>query len=181
MLIGSNRTEDFERPEGYTEVEFSGNPQENYGGERETNHADRSVEEALRLADSRQFSMIFFNRTMSTVTGQVVQSNIRPDVYGVLLPDFRDELEPIGRPVEIMSGRQFEGYKDAEYARLGVHRVIYKVLLKILLSPWNQRHVRRVPIRLTHTPTTYRFRGVNRRVAYGRSRPHRIGIPAIAS
>jgi hypothetical protein len=38
-----------------------------------------------------------------------------------------------------------------------------------------------VPIRLTHTPTTYRFRGVNRRVAYGRSRPHRIGIPAIAS
>jgi hypothetical protein len=41
--------------------------------------------------------------------------------------------------------------------------------------------VRTVPIRLTHTPTTYRFRGVNRRVAYGRSRPHRIGIPAIAS
>ena len=80
---------------------------------------------------------------MSTVTGQVVQSNIRPDVYGVLLPDFRTPEEIIGRPIEIMSGRQIEGYKDAEYARLGVHRVIYKLLMKILISDWNQRHVRR--------------------------------------
>ena len=140
-LIGSNRSEDFQRPNGYIEVEFSGNPQENIGGRGATTHADRSVEEALILARTGRFSMILFNRTMSTVTGRVVQSNLRPDVYGVLLPNFRTPMESIGHPLEVMSGRQNSGYKDADYAELGVHLVTYKILMKILLSEWSRRHV----------------------------------------
>ena len=68
--------------------------------------------------------------------------------------------------LELSNGHIYVGSTNDLRRRVGSHQ---------------RGHVQSVPIRLTHTPTTYRFRGVNRRVAYGRSRPHRIGIPAIAS
>ena len=130
MLIGSTRDKEYPAPKGYFVVELRGTPQANFAGGRETDHADRSVAEAMRLAATNQFSTIFFNSTVSTGTGRLVESLLRPDVYAVYRPKLN--FTPPGRwhASEIKSPGQENEYRTPEELQMmGVKDVTYKILL----------------------------------------------------
>jgi hypothetical protein len=110
VLIGSTQTKDFAQPSSYDTVTLYGTPQATYSGGIETGHARDSIDEAIRLARSNQFSAIFFNRSFTTVTDNMVQSLIRPDVIAVARPQFSD---PHGYwPREILSPGQTHEERD---------------------------------------------------------------------
>ena len=104
MLVGSDAEGDFMQPPGYQTVRLFGTPQVTYSRGAETGHAEDSIEEALRLGATNQFSELHFNRTFSTATGRVVQSLIRPDVLAVVRPEL--DLEDIYHPYESYSPGQ---------------------------------------------------------------------------
>jgi hypothetical protein len=103
-LIGSTDTLDYPKPEGYDEVRLWGAPQVTYSRGEETGHAADSVSEALRMAETNQFSDINFNRAISTSTGRQVLSAIRPDVMGVVRPEL--DLDHLFHPYESLSPGQ---------------------------------------------------------------------------
>ena len=86
VLVGSTATFDSETPKGYDSVKLIGTPQVTKSRRQETGHAKDSINEALRLAASNEFSMIYFNRSFSHITGRAYESLIRPDVVGVARP-----------------------------------------------------------------------------------------------
>jgi hypothetical protein len=104
MLVGSDAEGSYLEPPGYETVKLIGTPQVTYSRGNETRHADASVEEALRLAETNQFSEIYFNRSFSTSTDRVVQSRIRPDVLALVRPEIR--LDYIYHPFESLSPGQ---------------------------------------------------------------------------
>ena len=92
ILVGRTSQTEYEAPPpglGYRRVILRGAPQRTHSRGQETNHAYDSIDEALEMAKTGQFSEIYFNTSLSTATGRVIQSMIRPDVFGRL----RDDVE----------------------------------------------------------------------------------------
>jgi hypothetical protein len=87
ILVGSTPLHDFIPPKGYDAVILIGRPQATNSGGQQTGHAYDSVNEALRLASSNKFSIIYFNRRWSTINGELFKSLIRPDVVAVARPE----------------------------------------------------------------------------------------------
>jgi hypothetical protein len=85
-LLGSTATASFAQPDGYDLITLKGTPQVTNSKGFETGHAYDSIDEALRLAKTHQFSEIYFNRSLSKATDQTVQSLIRPDVLALARP-----------------------------------------------------------------------------------------------
>ena len=139
MLIGSTPDREMMSPKGYSVVEFRGKPQANFAGDRETDQADKCVEEAMRLARTNQFSMIFFNSTVSTGTGRLVESLLRPDVYGVFRPKLNFTPPARWHASEIKSPRQKDDYRtEGELKMMGVKDVTYKIIRGGALSKQGQ-------------------------------------------
>ena len=112
-LVGSNATYDYERPKGYDEVRLVGRPQVTFSGGSETGHARDSVEEALSLAATNQFSEIYFNRSLMTSTRGTVRSFLRPDVLAVV----RSDLKPgyLYHHYETLSPRQELEFRQEQF------------------------------------------------------------------
>jgi hypothetical protein len=105
-LLGSTATASFAQPDGYDLVTLIGTPQVTHSQGFETGHANDSIDEALSLAKTHQFSKIYFNLSLSKATDKMVQSLIRPDVLAVARPPL-DELFGY-QPYESFSPRQDE-------------------------------------------------------------------------
>ena len=106
MLVGRTSRLEYEDPPvpGYRRVILHGAPQRTYSRAQETNHSYDSIDEALLMARTGKFSDLYFNTSFSVATGRIIQSKIRPDVFGVLRPDAEDDY--IYHPFEIWSGGQ---------------------------------------------------------------------------
>ena len=89
LLVGSTADVDYEKPEGYDVVTLRGTPQINRSGGVETGHALDGILEALRLAETNEFSEISFNRTLTNSTGNIVESIRRPDVTAAVRPELK--------------------------------------------------------------------------------------------
>jgi hypothetical protein len=110
-LVGSDRTEEFNQPEGYAKVRFVGTPQVTNSRGAETGHAADSAQEALRLARTNEFETIYFNRGLTMSTRGLYQSLIRPDVVAVARPDLNWEITHF--PYESLSpGQDKEGQQE---------------------------------------------------------------------
>jgi RHS repeat-associated protein len=83
LVRGEGRGMDLIPPEGYIRVELIGTPQRTVSGGRDTNHASRSLEVGLQMAQSGRFGQIYFNRSLATCSGGSCASPYRPDVVGV--------------------------------------------------------------------------------------------------
>jgi len=111
VLVGSTATQEYAEPPGYDTVRLVGTPQVTRSSGSETGHAQDSVEEALRLAETNQFSTIYFNRSFSMITSRMVQSLIRPDVVAVVRPHL--DVFEIYHPYESLSpGQTLEERQD---------------------------------------------------------------------
>jgi hypothetical protein len=111
VLVGSTATADYRKPDGYGAVTLKGTPQVTYSGGIETAHAWDSVMEALRLARTNEFSIIYFNRSIFVATEETVVSLIRPDVFAVARPEL--DLPHIYFPYEVFSpGQNWEDRQD---------------------------------------------------------------------
>jgi hypothetical protein len=104
MLVGKTSTVQFDIPKGYDEVTLKGTPQETYPGGFASVHAYDSIDEAMTLAGTNRFSEIYFNRSISMVSGQKIKGLIRPDVTGVARPQF--SIPYLYRPYESFSKGQ---------------------------------------------------------------------------
>jgi hypothetical protein len=85
-------------------VKLIGTPQITRSGGSETGHARDSIEVALDLAAENRFSEIYFNSSISTVTGGAREEAFRPDIVAVVRPEL--SAEPIFKPYEIYSPGQ---------------------------------------------------------------------------
>jgi hypothetical protein len=103
-LIGATRVEEFNEPKGYSAVKLIGTPQLTYSRGEETGHAADSIAEAIRLADTNQFSEIYFNRSLMTSTRGALQDLIRPDVFAIVRPEIK--IGYIYHPYETLSPGQ---------------------------------------------------------------------------
>ncbi len=90
VLLGSTADASFAQPSGYDSVILKGTPQVTRSKGSETGHAYDSIDEALRLAKTHQFSEIYFNLSLSKATKRTVQSLIRPDVLAEARPPLSD-------------------------------------------------------------------------------------------
>jgi len=106
ILVGRTTQLEYEDPPelGYIRVILRGVPQRTLRQGRESKHAWDSIDEALLLARTRQFSEIFFNTSLSVSTGRIIQNKLRPDVFGIIRPEL--ESEYIYHPREVFSGGQ---------------------------------------------------------------------------
>jgi hypothetical protein len=68
--------------------------------------------EALRLAESNDFSDIYLNTSFSTITRGNVRSLIRPDVTAQARPELQSPFRL--RPYEIFSNRQTAEQRQAQ-------------------------------------------------------------------
>lgn len=144
-LVGSTLTISYERPAGYDVVELVGTPQETRRGGQPTNHAKESVVEALNLASTNHFSKIFFNRSITHVTGGDHISLIRPDVTGVAretapYPHHFIIVEILSngqtremRQVQMPQSDAFAPVRGRRYKRL--RRIHLEILLKLGVWP----------------------------------------------
>jgi hypothetical protein len=81
-----------------------------------TRHADASVEEALRMAESNKFSEIYFNRSYATIRPGMFESvRLRTDVVGVVRPELDD---PLLEPYEVYSPGQKKEDREQQLAPL---------------------------------------------------------------
>ncbi len=85
-LLESTAKANFAKPDGYDLITLKGTPQVTHSNGFETGHAYDSIDEALRLAQTHQFSQIYFNRSLAKATDRTVESLIRPDVLAVARP-----------------------------------------------------------------------------------------------
>ncbi|HEY2708498.1 MAG TPA: hypothetical protein VGI95_10630 [Caulobacteraceae bacterium] len=135
-LIGSTDKTQYPLPPGYSLVRFIGTPQETRSGNAATRHALESVVEALRMARTNLFSSVYFNRSVSTITGRAIASPLRADVMGVVWPEL--DVGYALRPYEIVSPGQTPEQQRARFRHLpgigpGDARR-YEKLLKVLRS-----------------------------------------------
>lgn len=86
-LVGSTPKEEFELPPGYDRVELIGMPQETFRRGSRSDHADDSVEAAIRFSMTNRYSKIYFNSALSTSTNGEIDAPLRPDVFGVVRPE----------------------------------------------------------------------------------------------
>jgi hypothetical protein len=128
MLIGSDDREEYEQPPGYDKVRLVGAPQRTYAAGAETTHALKSAVEGLRLAETNDFSEIYFNRSFTIVSNRTFQSLIRPDVVAVARPEL--ELGYRFQPAEILSGRQTHVQQQARMPDVPGIREIFSKLLR---------------------------------------------------
>lgn len=112
LLLGSTATADFEEPGGYDSVTLRGAPQVTYSRGVETKHAYDSIDEALRLAATNQFSDIFFNRSFAVLSNRIVQSPVRPDVVAIARVSFRSPFQ--FHPYEVLSRGQHGNIREQE-------------------------------------------------------------------
>lgn len=136
VLMGSTDKEEFDQPPGYATVYLRGVPQRTMSGGVETAHALRSVDAALRFAETNEYSDIFFNRSFSTISNGRYEAPYRADVVGLRRPT----LDPAGEydVYEVLSPRQ-SGPAREQLLRPAVPGGIrnfqgeaYKLLLKLL-------------------------------------------------
>jgi hypothetical protein len=139
MLIGSDDKEEFAKPPGYDTVRLVGAPQRTDASGAETTHALRSVVEGLRLAETNDFSEVYFNRSFTTVTRGMFESLIRPDVVAVARPEL--DLGYRYQPSEILSGRQTPTDQQARMPNVpGIREIITKLLT--FMQAHGVRHLR---------------------------------------
>ncbi len=117
-LMGQTRDEEFEEPKGYSSVKLIGTPQRTYSRGEETGHAADSIQEAIRLAGTNQFSKIYFNRSLMTSTrgappDLVLQDLIRPDVFAIVRPEIK--IGYIYHPYETLSPGQSLEEREPDY------------------------------------------------------------------
>ena len=117
-LMGETEDIDFEEPRGYSSVKFIGTPQRTYSRGEETGHAADSIQEAIRLAETNQFSRIYFNRALITSTrGQppdlILRDLIRPDVFAIVRPEIK--IGYIYHPYETLSPGQSIEQREPDY------------------------------------------------------------------
>jgi hypothetical protein len=103
-LTVPERDKDYTTPEGYLPVRLIGIPQVTRPVGRKSFHAYDSVDEALKLATTKQFGTIFFNRAWSKLTNGEIRSLIRNDVVAVMRPG--QNVDFIYHPAEVLSRRQ---------------------------------------------------------------------------
>lgn len=137
MLMGMTDKEEFVEPKGYSSVMLIGTPQVTRSGGAETRHADDSLEQGLQLANTNRFSMVFFNRSFSTITSGEHTFLIRPDVTAVVRPEL--ELGYRLWPYESLSPGQMLPERQNEMPPIKGLRSLegkpyLKVLIKILQS-----------------------------------------------
>ncbi len=138
-LVGSTDRIEYEEPPGYSTVKLSGLPQSTWSRGTETNHARDSIDEALTMAAENRYSEIVFNRALATTTQGLDPSPLRPDVVGVLRPEFRTDFtydpyesySPGQKPRERQ--RQLEGLPGLGPVR-GQQYKMLKYLLSLLLK-----------------------------------------------
>jgi hypothetical protein len=111
-LVGSTAVSDYAKPPGYDSVRLIGTPQVTSEGDGESEHARESVVEALRLAETNQFSEIYFNRSYTRITNRMFLSRIRPDVVGAVRPGLN--LNYLYHPFEIYSPGQNQRTREAQ-------------------------------------------------------------------
>jgi hypothetical protein len=110
-LIGETREEDFRQPSGYSAVRLIGTPQMTYSRDGETGHAADSIQRALAMAETDQFSEIYFNRSLMTSTGGALAYRYRPDVIGIMRPELKNTY--VYWPYESLSpGQNLKGRQD---------------------------------------------------------------------
>lgn len=105
-LLGSTATASFAKPDGYDLITLKGTPQVTHSNGFETGHAYDSIDEALRLAQTHQFSQIYFNRSLAKATDRTVASLIRPDVLAVARP-------PLS---ELFGYQPYESFSEGQHA-----------------------------------------------------------------
>jgi hypothetical protein len=85
------------------------------------------VVEGLRLAESNEFSEVYFNRSFTTVTSRMFESLIRPDVVAVARPEL--DLGYRYQPFEILSGRQTHEDQQERMPNVpGIREIFSKIL-----------------------------------------------------
>lgn len=136
MLMGTTEQgSDYIEPPGYQPVFLRGVPQRTTSGGVETNHAIKSVEAALELAETNQYSDIFFNRSFSTISNGEYDVWLRPDVVGLRRPTLG--FGPKFDVFEVLSPGQ-SGPAREQVLRPAVPGIgrfnsqAYKLLLKLL-------------------------------------------------
>jgi hypothetical protein len=143
-LMGSTPDIDFEQPPGYDGVWLVGTPQRTMRSGIETRHALESVVDALEMAETNQFSKIYFNRSYSTASNREVNSYLRPDVFGVVRPELK--VTETLHPREIYSPGQDPQARELQLPRLP------------FISPLRGRTYKRRPRgRLPHFPALARY------------------------
>jgi len=119
-LMGETEDIDFEEPRGYSSVRFIGTPQRTYSRGEETGHAADSIREAIRLAETNQFSEVYFNRALITSTRGALQDLIRPDVFAIVRPEIK--IGYIYHPYETLSPGQSVDDREPDYpSHPGMH------------------------------------------------------------
>jgi hypothetical protein len=135
ILLGSTETEDLEQPPGYSTVYLRGIPQRTYSGGVETGHARASVDNALRFAETDEYSEIFFNQSFRRISGGKYDSSLRGDVVGLRRPDVErggeyDVFESLS-PRQNGPARE-QVLRDAVPGIRNFESRAYKLLLKLL-------------------------------------------------
>ncbi len=123
MLMGSATTRDFPKPNGYDLVTFYGTPQVNKTGGVENAHADDGIQEALALAKTNRYSAMYFNRSLSTITGGGIKFHVRPDLVAVTRPEIDDIIRL--KPYESFSNGQSEQERQYQMPNLSSVDRIY--------------------------------------------------------
>jgi hypothetical protein len=104
ILTGPDQNKDYPTPEGYFPLRLIGIPQVTRPIGRPSFHAHDSVDEALGLADTKQFGTMYFNSAWSKLTKGEIRSLIRHDVVAVVRPGV--DIDFIYHPAEVLSPGQ---------------------------------------------------------------------------